>query len=293
MKTYGAIEAGGTKMVLGLLDEQGNILERLSIPTKTPAVTLPRMADFFRGKGIAALGVGCFGPVDLNRKSPTYGSITETPKTAWRHTPIVPYLQKELGVPVGFDTDVNAAALAESRIGAAKGCASCLYVTVGTGVGGGVVIDGKTVHGLMHPEIGHQLLRPSENDPMPQGVCPYHPGCLEGLAAGPSIEKRWGISAKLLPQEHPAWTLEAGYLAQLCHNAIMSFSPERIILGGGVMQQSFLFPLIRKQTAALLNGYVACLDDAALDALIVPPGLDIHSGLLGSWMLGVDAEAGA
>lgn len=293
MKTYGAIEAGGTKMVLGLLDETGTILERVSVPTEAPDTTLPRMANFFRGKDITALGIGSFGPVELNRKSAAYGSITETPKTAWRHTPLVPYMQQALGVPVGFDTDVNAAALAESRIGAAKGCGSCLYVTVGTGVGGGVVIDGKPVHGLMHPEIGHQLLRPDPEDPMPEGVCPYHPGCLEGLAAGPSIEKRWGTSAKLLPREHPAWAMEAGYLAQLCHNAIMSFSPERIILGGGVMQQSFLFPLIRQKTAALLNGYVAGLDQAGIDRLIVPPGLGIHSGLLGAWMLGKDTEAEA
>ena len=287
---YGALEAGGTKMVLSVLDENGGMIERVSIPTKTPEETMPAMVDFFREKKIDALGVGCFGPLNLNPASEGYGCITATPKLAWRGYPIRRVLMDALHVPVGIDTDVNAAALAEQRLGAARGLDSCLYVTIGTGVGGGVIIGGKPVHGLMHPEVGHQLLQPEVDDPSPEGFCPYHKHCLEGLAAGPAIEKRWGVSAKLLPQAHPAWKLEAAYLAQLCHNAIMTFSPEKIILGGGVMGQSFLLDMVRERTLALLGGYVSGLD--TLDAMrnyIVAPGLGVNSGVMGAFLLAKEA----
>lgn len=243
MVHLGALEAGGTKMVLSCLDEDGAMLERLSIPTRTPEETMPEMIGFFRERRVDALGIGCFGPLDLNPHSDTYGNITATPKLPWRHYPILQAFREALAVPVALDTDVNAAALAEARLGAARGLGSCLYVTVGTGIGGGVVMGGRPVHGLAHPEFGHQLMRPAPGDPMPEGVCPYHKGCLEGLASGPAMEKRWGVSAKALPPEHPAWEVESDYLAQMCHNAIMAFSPEKIILGGGVMQQKFLLPL--------------------------------------------------
>ena len=289
-KCFGALEAGGTKMVLSVLSETGEMLERVSIPTQAPDVTMPAMIGFFAERRIDALGIGCFGPLDLNPASPSFGSITATPKLAWRDYPVLRAFADALQVPVKLDTDVNGAALAEARLGAARGLGSCLYVTVGTGIGGGLTIGGRPVHGLTHPELGHQLLTPDPRDPSPDGFCPYHKHCLEGLAAGPAIEKRWGVSGRELPPEHIAWDIEAGYLAQMCHNAIMSFSPEKIILGGGVMQQAGLFPMIREKTVALLNGYVGSpAVDAGLEDYIVPPGLGVNSGVMGAWLLAQEA----
>lgn len=294
MVHFGALEAGGTKMVLSYLDERGTMLERLSIPTRTPEETMPEMIGFFRAHPVDALGIGCFGPLDLNPQSGTFGYITATPKLPWRNYPIVRAFREALGVPVGLDTDVNGAALAEAMLGAAKGLGSCLYVTVGTGIGGGVVMGGRPVHGLVHPEFGHQLMRPAPGDPMPEGCCPYHKGCLEGLASGPAIEKRWGVSAKELPPEHPAWEIESEYLAQMCHNAIMTFSPEKIILGGGVMQQKFLLPIIRRKVLALLGGYICSpVVEAGLAEYIVEPGLDVNSGVMGAYLLAKEALEGA
>ena len=291
MKLYGALEAGGTKMVLAIVNGQGELLDRISLPTGTPAETMPQMIDYFRKEPISALGIACFGPLDLNPGSDTYGTITATPKLAWRNYPVLAAFRDALGVPAGLDTDVNAAALAEASLGAARGLDSCLYITVGTGLGGGVIIHGKPVHGLMHPEIGHIPIRPEEDDPMPHGVCPYHDCCPEGMAAGPAIEKRWGVSAKELPPEHPAWKLEAAYLAQVCANAILSFSPEKIIMGGGVMQQKFLFPMIREKTVGLLNGYITHpAIDSRLTDTIVEPGLGTESGIMGAYLLAKQAE---
>ena len=188
----GALEAGGTKMVCSIGNPQGGVLQRASFPTLTPDVTVPQIVDFIGKFDVKALGIGSFGPLDLNPASPTYGSITKTPKKEWIQYPLMTTLKDALGVPTGIDTDVNAAALAEYTMGAGKGRGSLLYVTVGTGIGGGLVIDGKMVHGLVHPEMGHMLLAPQEGDSMPDGVCPYHRHCLEGLASGPAIEKRWG-----------------------------------------------------------------------------------------------------
>ena len=193
---YGALEAGGTKMVLAAADDDLRILDRISIPTGRPEDTVPRIADYFRQQRIDALGVGSFGPLDLNPQSPTYGYITKTPKAGWRDYPLLPTLLDALRVPGMLDTDVNAAALWEAERGAARGARNCVYVTVGTGIGAGVYCEGNLVHGLMHPEWGHMLAVPHPDDPMPRGVCPYHDGCLEGLASGPSMEKRWGRPAR-------------------------------------------------------------------------------------------------
>ena len=283
---FGTLEAGGTKMVLSVGNEQNELLEQATIPTETPEKTIPAMIAWFKDRNIAALGIGTFGPVDLNPASPTYGWITRTPKPGWRDTPLLPPMRDVLGVPVRIDTDVNAAALAEWRLGAAKGLKSCLYVTVGTGIGAGIVAEGRIVHGLMHPELGHMLLRQEKEDPAPDGFCPYHHGCLEGLASGPAIAKRWGIKAQELPPEHEAWRLEAAYLAQMCMNAVCSFSPEKIILGGGVMQQKHLFPLIRQKTVELLNGYVQAEEiTERIDSYIVEPGLGTGSGAIGALLL--------
>ena len=283
---FGTLEAGGTKMVLSTGNEHNELLEQISIPTEMPDTTIPAMIQWYAERKICALGIGTFGPVDLREDSETYGWITKTPKPGWLDQPLLPRMQDALKVPVKIDTDVNAAALAEWQLGAAKGLQSCMYVTVGTGVGAGLVIEGRLVHGLVHPELGHMLLRPVEPDPAPEGFCPYHQGCVEGLASGPAIEKRWGRKAIDLPPDHEAWDLEAEYLAQMCVNAICSFSPEKIILGGGVMQQKHLFPRIRRRTAELLNRYIqhrAILQD--IDQYITEPGLGTRSGAMGALLL--------
>ncbi len=280
----GALEAGGTKMVMTVSDENMRILGRETLPTRTPEETVPGILRFFRDQKIDALGIGSFGPLDLNPLSATYGNITETPKLAWRHYPLLKTLREKLGVPTALDTDVNAAALCEALMGAAKGLNSCVYLTVGTGIGAGVMCNGRLVHGLMHPEWGHMLLAPHPEDPMPEGICPYHKGCLEGLASGPSLEKRWGVPGQALPEDHIAWEIEAHYLAQFCVSALLAISAERIILGGGVMAQRHLFPRIRRETQRLLNGYLPCAGN--VDSLIVPPACYPDSGMLGALILG-------
>lgn len=286
----GALEAGGTKMVCAIGDEQGNIFDRVSFPTLKPEETMGNLIDYFKGKDIEALGIGSFGPLCLDPEAAEFGAITTTPKLPWRDFPLRKAFLDALGVPVGIDTDVNAAALGEATYGAGKGLDSLVYYTIGTGVGGGALVDGRLVHGLVHPEMGHMLLRPDPRDPTPHGFCPYHDGCLEGMANGPAIEKRWGVSAKELPEDHIAWDIEAEYLAQMCVNTIVTLSPKRIVLGGGVMHQMHLFPKIRRRTLELLNGYVAhpaVLEQ--IDGYIVPPGLGDNAGAVGSLLLGVEA----
>lgn len=290
MKKIGALEAGGTKMVLAVYEEDGTELERLTLPTETPEITMPPMIAFFRRHGIDALGVGSFGPLDLNPASPTYGFITSTPKLAWKNYPLLKNLLDGRSIPAGIDTDVNAAIIAEAELGAARGCQNAVYVTIGTGIGGGVYANGQTVHGLLHPEVGHTLLRPHPLDPNPRGVCPYHESCLEGLAAGPAIGARVGGDAKNLPDDHPTFEIEAFYLAQMCVNLITTLSPERIILGGGVMQRSRLFAQVREQTVRLLNGYIqAPAITEHIDEYIVAPQLFPVSGLIGSYLIGKKA----
>ena len=230
--------------------------------------------------------MGSFGPLCLNPHAPNYGSITTTPKPGWRDYPLAQTFRQALGVPVEIDTDVNAAALGEALLGAGQGVDTLVYYTVGTGVGGGLYSQGKLHHGLVHPEMGHMILRPHRNDPTPEGFCPYHKGCLEGMAAGPALEKRWGVSARELPPEHVAWKIEAEYLAQMCVNTIVMLSPERIVLGGGVMHQRQLFPMVRCRTLELLGGYVAAPEIVEhMDSYIVAPGLGDNAGAVGSLML--------
>ena len=289
----GALEAGGTKMVCAIGDETGSVYERESFPTLMPEETLPNIIGFFKGRQIEALGIGSFGPLCLDPEDPAFGSITTTPKPGWHNYPLTQALKEALGVPVGIDTDVNAAALSEAVLGAGKGLDSLVYYTVGTGVGGGFYYQGKLLHGLVHPEMGHMLLRPDPRDPAPRGFCPYHDGCVEGMACGTAIEKRWGRSAKELPEDHVAWDVEAEYLAQLCVNTILILSPKRIVLGGGVMHQLHLFPRIRRLTLEKLNGYVA--HPAVLeriDSYIVPPVLGDNAGAAGSLLLALEALKG-
>lgn len=283
---YGALEAGGTKMVMSILDDTGEMSERVTIPTESPNRTVELIIDFFAKRNIEALGICSFGPLDLNPASDTYGYITSTPKLQWRDYPLLPVMTAALQVPVMLDTNCNGAALAEVKKGIARSGGSCLYVTVGNGIGGGIAMHGHPVHGMMHPEMGHQLVVPDPRDPAPVGFCPYHKSCLEGLASGPAMEKRWGTKPENLPDDHVAWDIEAGYLAQMCHNAIMMMSPARIVLGGGVMQHEALFPMIRQKTLALLGGYINTPQMAnGLENYIVAPGLGTNSVVTGAWLL--------
>jgi fructokinase len=254
-------------------------------PTTTPEETIERAIAFFaqQPEAPAAIGVGSFGPVDPDPASPTFGSITTTPKPGWAHTDFVGALRRALDVPVGFDTDVNAAALGEHRWGAAQGLDTFIYLTIGTGIGGGGMVNGQLMHGMMHPEMGHiRIPHDRKRDPY-SGGCPFHGDCLEGLAAGPALEARWEQRGETLPGDHPAWTLEAEYLALALVNFICTLSPRRIIMGGGVMAQPQLFPMVRRRVEALLNGYVQVpqiLEE--IDDYIVPPGLGNRAGVLGA-----------
>lgn len=285
MKLLGAIEAGGTKFVCGVGTADGQVVDRVSFPTTTPEETMKRVIDYFKTKDISAMGVGSFGPVDPRKESPTYGYITSTPKPHWGGYNLLGELKKHFPVPMEFDTDVNGAALGEAKFGAAKGLKSCLYITVGTGVGAGALVDGKLVHGLSHPEMGHILVRRHPEDTY-EGKCPYHKDCLEGIAAGPSIEARWSVKGSELSADHPAWEMIAYYLAQALMNYILVLSPEKIIMGGGVMKQKQLFPLIHRNVIEMLNGYIQ--NDAILkniEEYIVYPELGDNAGLCGALAL--------
>lgn len=289
MKLLGAIEGGGTKFVVAVGTEDGQIQQIESFPTTTPEETMDRTVAFFKDKGVSGIGFGSFGPVDLNPNSPTYGHIAKTPKPHWSGYDVVGHLKRHLNVPVGFDTDVNGAALGEATFGAAKGLNSCLYITVGTGIGAGAVVEGKLVHGLLHSEMGHIMVKRHPEDTY-EGKCPYHKDCLEGLAAGPAIEARWGVKAYELGEDHKAWELQTFYLAQALMNYILTISPEKIILGGGVSKQLHLFPRIREQVKTLLNGYVQ--HPAILEVnedYIVPPALQDRAGITGALALAVQA----
>jgi len=284
---FGGLEAGGTKFVCAAgTGPDGLVTHR--IPTTTPEETLAAALDWFRARDITALGIGSFGPVSLHRGAPDWGRVTTTPKAGWAGADIAGVLGRGLGVPVAFDTDVNAAALGERRWGAARGLDTFLYLTVGTGIGGGGYARGQRLHGLIHPEMGHLRVPRAPGDDWP-GHCPFHGDCLEGLAAGPAIAARCGAPAETLPPDHPAWAQVSHALAHGVYALLCALSPERVILGGGVAGQPHLLPRIREGLAALLGGYFShpALDD--LDTFLVPPGLGAHSGALGAIALAEEA----
>ena len=261
----------------------------MRIPTTSPDETIGAAVEFLRrtaGADLAAVGIGSFGPVELNRASPRYGYITSTPKPGWRNTNLAGAVGAALGVPVGFDTDTNAALLGEARWGAGRDVSSCLYLTIGTGIGGGAISDGRLLHGMMHPEMGHiRLPHDRAADPY-AGGCPFHGNCLEGLASGPAMEARWGKRAEELPAEHPAWPLEAHYLALAVANFVFTLSPGRVILGGGVMRQAGLFGMIRRELAGIFNEYLQVPELLEhIDRYVVAPGLGDRAGVLGALTL--------
>ena len=272
-------------MVCAIGDESGKIYEQVSIPTETPEITMPKLISYFEERKIEALGIGCFGPIDPDKKSETYGYITSTPKLAWADYNIVGTMEKSLMIPVGFDTDVNGSVLGEVTFGQAKGKKCVVYVTIGTGVGAGIYIEGKLLHGMLHPEAGHILLTQRQDDTY-EGTCPYHKTCLEGLAAGPAIEARWGRKAVELKDDARVWDLEAYYIAQAIVNYILILSPQMIILGGGVMHQEQLFPKIRSYVKKMMNGYIKTKEMADLDHYIVPASLHDDQGIMGALELG-------
>jgi fructokinase len=297
MTAFGGIEAGGTKFVCAIGSGPDDLREEIRFPTTTPAETLDRAIGYFKERTaeepLAAIGIASFGPLDPDPASGTFGHITKTPKAGWAGTDFAGAIARALDMPVGFDTDVNGAALGEHRWGAGQGLDSFIYLTIGTGIGGGGLMNGRLMHGLVHPEMGHMYLPPHPDDPHPAGFCPFHGHCLEGLANGPAIEKRWGQPPEDLPSDHPAWTLEAHYLALGLVNLICTLSPQRIIMGGGVMNQPQLFPKLRRRVQELLNGYVqspTILEE--IDGYIVPPALGNRAGVLGAIALAELATTG-
>ncbi|MEO0541101.1 MAG: ROK family protein [Cyanobacteria bacterium P01_A01_bin.105] len=295
MTRFGAVEAGGTKFVCAVGTGPADIQETIRIPTTTPTETIAQVVDFFKqqnhtGAALQAIGVGAFGPVDTHPDSPSFGWFLETPKPGWQQIEFAGVLAQALAVPVGFDTDVNAAALGEGRWGQGQGLDTFLYLTVGTGIGGGAVVNGKLLHGLLHPEMGHILIPHDRTvDPFP-GSCPFHQDCLEGLASGFALEQRWQTKAANLPADHPAWALEASYLAAGIVNYILTLSPQRVIVGGGVMAQPHLLPLVRTQVMQKLNGYLKVPQiERDIETYIVAPGLGERSGITGAFALAIQA----
>nr|WP_281500877.1 ROK family protein [Kordiimonas marina] len=291
----GAIEAGGTKFICAVGEDAGSILERVSLPTITPAETLAACLAFFQGAAaehgpISKLGIAAFGPLDLTPTSPTYGHLLETPKPGWSGTDLAGYFAGHLNVPVALDTDVNGAVLAEHKGGAAKACQTAVYITVGTGIGGGVLVNGRLLHGLIHPEIGHIAVPRAPGDEGFKSHCPYHADCLEGLASGPAMKARWGQAAETLPEGHEGWEMEAFYLAQLCRTLTVTLSPEVIILGGGVLMREGLLEKVRVRFDALMGGYLPLAARAGgLDRYIVRQSFGGQSGLVGAFALAEDA----
>ena len=290
MALLGGIEAGGTKFVCAVGDRPHTIQASISIATTTPTETLQRVIAFFQPYALCSLGLATFGPIDLDRASPTYGRILSTPKLAWQGCPIVDILQTALGVTIAVDTDVNAAALAEFTYGAGQGCDPLVYLTVGTGIGGGAIIHGRPLRGRMHPEMGHMLLARAPGDTRPGG-CPFHQDCLEGLASGQAIRLRFG-APETLPSAHQAWDLEASYLGQALATVATIVSPQRLIIGGGVMHQRHLLPRTRQACAQALHGYLPWLNTPSdFETYIVAPGLGDRAGVTGALCLAESIRA--
>jgi len=286
----GGLEAGGTKFVCAVGTAPDDLRAEARLATTTPERTIAEAIEFFAGQAakapLAALGVASFGPLDLDPRSATFGFITTTPKPGWQRVDLLTPLRRALGIPVVIDTDVNGAALAEHRWGSGRVVGTLVYVTVGTGIGGGALVDGRPVHGLVHPEMGHvRVPHDRARDPF-DGVCPHHGDCWEGLASGPALAARWGRRPEALADDHPAWELEAHYLAVGLANVVLVLSPERIVLGGGVMARARLFPAVRRELASLIGGYLrtpALGED--VERYLVPPVLGDRAGVLGALAL--------
>lgn len=291
-KIYGGIEGGGTKFNCVVGSGPEHIVAEARFPTTTPAETIGQVCEFFAPylSQLQGLGLGSFGPFDVDPTSPTYGYITTTPKPHWGNINLLGMLREKINLPIAADMDVAVAGLGEAKWGASKNDSHSLYLTIGTGIGGGYIVDGKPVRGLTSPEMGHLRIPHDLNlDPF-QGACPYHGDCFEGLAAGPAVEARLGQRGETLPDDHPFWDTEADYIASALVNYILVLAPKRIVIGGGVMQKSSMFPAVRKKVQEQLNGYIN--NDIVLnriDEYIVPPALGGRSGMLGAIALIMDS----
>lgn len=283
----GGLEAGGTKMVCCIGTITGEIIDKADFRTSTPDITMKEMKDYFSSYKIAGLGIGCFGPLELNKNSDDYGTILATPKRGWENYNIRQEFMRNFGISVEITTDVNAALLGEVQYGTSKGLKNVMYITVGTGIGAGIMLDGKLLQGVTHPEAGHIHVKKQISDNF-KGNCQYHGCCLEGVASGPSIEKRWGKSAKEIDEYNIAWELEANYLAQAIYNYMLILSPQRIILGGGVMEQKQLFKLIRDEIIRINNGYIDLKAFGDMEQYIVSPSLNGEQGIKGCLYLGAN-----
>lgn len=288
---FGGIEGGGTKFVCAVGTGPDDILAEVRFSTTTPQETLTQVIDFFKQQEInfgrlSSIGFACFGPLDPKLDSPTYGQILPTTKPNWTGADVVGMLRSAFVIPICFDTDVNGAALGESKWGNARGLDTFIYLTIGTGIGGGAYVEGKLLHGLIHPEMGHiPVPHDRIRDPF-QGACPFHGDCFEGLASGVAIEKRWGQRGDTLPVDHPAWDLEAEYIANALASYSYTLSPQRLIVGGGVGQLPHLLPKVRQRTRDLINGYIqSSFILEHIEAYIVPPGLGNRAGVLGALAL--------
>lgn len=287
---YAVVEGGGTKFNCAIVDQQRNVLQDTRIPTTSPEETIDAVCRFFlaqreQGYAFSTLGLACFGPLDLDPNSSSYGSVTATPKPLWSHYNVVNHLTSKLGCQVAIDTDVNGAALAEYLWGASQDTQVSVYMTIGTGVGGGVIVNGRPIHGLIHPEIGHMLIAPPDNI---RGVCPFHGNCVEGLASGTAMGKIWQQPAETLPADHPAWEAQAQVLATLCHNLLVCYSPQKIVFGGGVMAKPGLLDRVIQLTNTSLNQYLMMPTGLSLDDIICLPGLGERSGLFGALALAME-----
>ncbi|MFN3607762.1 MAG: ROK family protein [Hyphomonas sp.] len=279
------IELGGTKSI-ALLAEGKNILHQVTVPTTTPDETLSRLRTqlqlWHTEQPFSALGIASFGPIQLNKDAPDFGTILKTPKPNWTDAPVAIYLASSFTSPWAIDTDVNGAALAEHRWGAGIGCDSLCYITIGTGLGGGVVVNGKAVHGLLHPEIGHIRVRRSAGDTFP-GACPFHGDCIEGLVSGPALAARFGRPTSEVPHTHPAWQSVADDIAELACTILLTTSAQRILFGGGVSSSRlFLLPMVRQRVFDRLGGYLPLPDVDTIAGIIAPPALGDLAGPLGA-----------
>jgi fructokinase len=283
---FGAIEAGGTKINVAVGSSPTDIIASERIETTTPSVSIAAILSFFEQfrDRLQSFGVASFGPVRLNRSDDDWGRLLNTPKPGWSGASFVHPLIEHFGLPVELDTDVNAAGLAEHQLGALRGVPCGVYMTVGTGVGGGLITEGIAIHGALHPEIGHmRILRSASDNDFP-GCCPYHGDCLEGLASGPAIKLRWGSSLSQLPLDHVAHGLIADYIGQACATLALTLSAGRIVIGGGVSHSPRFHPAIAERMKHWLGGYLV-VPETASDDFIVPPGLGDRAGLMGAMLL--------
>jgi len=286
---YGALEAGGTKMVAAIYDREGNLRDRTVVKTETPDRTIPELIGFFEQKKLRAMGIGSFGPVEIHPDSEDYGRILRSPKTDWEGFSFYESFHKALECPVVIDTDVNAAVLGEARYGALSDVKNGLYLTVGTGVGAGIIVNGQLLHGLLHSEAGHILVSRIPGDDF-ECCCKYHSHCLEGLASGPAILARTGLEGAKLTRDHPVWDLVSTYLAEALADYALVLSPERMVLGGGVMKQEHLFPRIREKFLEKLGGYLTQPSPEQMAQYIVPSSVGGDQGILGAFCLARDAD---